>query len=144
MATKDEIEKLKQSWMKDPCWDIEDTEGFEEHRDDLRIFRLEQEVEWQREEEKRIASRARVIAIDTGIVNSTVAQSLHTYAEIDSLAKDRGNDAEQQSDLMRAQVHATLLLAAQCQRIAEALEEHNASDMGDSNLDFMTRLYAIK
>ena len=35
MATQDEIEKLKKNWLADPCWDIEDEDGFCEHREEL-------------------------------------------------------------------------------------------------------------
>ncbi len=42
--TREEIEALKKDWLKDPCWDIEATEGFEAHHDELYIYRLEQEV----------------------------------------------------------------------------------------------------
>ncbi len=38
--TADEIDALKHSWLADPCFLLEDTEGFEVHRDDLIAFRL--------------------------------------------------------------------------------------------------------
>lgn len=41
--TRAEIEALKANWLGDPCWDIEETEGFEAHRSELYTFRLEQE-----------------------------------------------------------------------------------------------------
>ena len=41
--TANEIAELKRGWSADPCWDIEDTEGFEAHRDELKTFRLETE-----------------------------------------------------------------------------------------------------
>lgn len=53
MKTKEEILKLELNWLCDPCWDIEDTEGFEEHRDELKKFRLEREVEWKQRKIKR-------------------------------------------------------------------------------------------
>ena len=28
MKIQEEIDELKRQWEKDPCWDIEDTEGF--------------------------------------------------------------------------------------------------------------------
>ena len=34
------IDQLKASWYGDRAWDIEDTEGFEEHREELRAYRL--------------------------------------------------------------------------------------------------------
>ena len=33
MKTREEVEVLKNSWLKDPIWDIYDTEGFEEYRE---------------------------------------------------------------------------------------------------------------
>lgn len=38
------IDQLKASWHGDRSWDIEDTEGFEEHRDELRAYRLDVEA----------------------------------------------------------------------------------------------------
>ena len=38
MPTREEIEKLKESWRRDPCWDIKDTEGFAEYREELRLY----------------------------------------------------------------------------------------------------------
>lgn len=43
MKTSQEIEGLKINWSNDPIWDIEDTEGFEEHKQELYIYRLEVE-----------------------------------------------------------------------------------------------------
>lgn len=39
--TTQEIEDLKAQWIKDPIWDIEDTEGFEDYRNDLLNFSAE-------------------------------------------------------------------------------------------------------
>lgn len=38
--TQEEIEQLKRDWNRDPCWDIEGTVGFEEHREELLMYRL--------------------------------------------------------------------------------------------------------
>jgi len=38
-----ELDELKRSWNEDPCWDIEETEGFEAHRSELLNYRLERE-----------------------------------------------------------------------------------------------------
>ena len=65
MKTREEIEKLKQSWIKDGCWDLENTEGFEEYFMELSIFRTTYEVlmakkyKWQ--EEKHHAELSRLI-----------------------------------------------------------------------------------
>lgn len=42
-----EVEKLKQDWIRDPCWDIEDSQGFEEYYEELLLFRRAQEALWQ-------------------------------------------------------------------------------------------------
>lgn len=36
-------EKLKRDWLSDSSWDIEDTEGFEDHREELLAWRQEHE-----------------------------------------------------------------------------------------------------
>lgn len=41
----DDIEALKQNWRFDPCWDIEETEGFEAHRAELKAYRERVEAE---------------------------------------------------------------------------------------------------
>lgn len=46
LKTKQEIEDLKENWLHDPCWDIEDTEGFEAHREELEKFHKEKSLEW--------------------------------------------------------------------------------------------------
>jgi hypothetical protein len=49
-----EIDELKAGWASDPCFDIEDTEGFEDVREELLQFRQEMELKWkQREEQER-------------------------------------------------------------------------------------------
>jgi hypothetical protein len=47
VKTSQEIEDLKQSWLQDPCWDIETTEGFEEHKKELLAFREQTEKLWE-------------------------------------------------------------------------------------------------
>ena len=51
MKTRAEVDVLKRDWEKDPCWDIETSEGFEEHQDELKIFRLNCEFQWKRKKE---------------------------------------------------------------------------------------------
>lgn len=56
--TTEEIDALKASWRRDPCWDIETTEGFEAYRDELHAYRLECEAEWRRQHMSRLAEKA--------------------------------------------------------------------------------------
>ena len=51
MATLQELEALKSNWRSDPCWDIEGTEGFELHYEELLQYRLGVEEESRREYE---------------------------------------------------------------------------------------------
>lgn len=48
MKTKEQVEKLKQNWIKDPCWDIYESKGFEDYRDEL--FKYQQRIEKAQEE----------------------------------------------------------------------------------------------
>ena len=41
MINKKDVERLKKDWLRDPCWDIEETEGFSNYKKDLKIFSLE-------------------------------------------------------------------------------------------------------
>jgi hypothetical protein len=52
MKTKEEVENLKANWRDDPCWNVEDTRGFEEHKDELLAYRVLCESE--RAEKRRI------------------------------------------------------------------------------------------
>lgn len=50
--TRAEIEQLKAQWRADPCWDIEETEGFEAHRWELLSCRLQCELDAARRTEQ--------------------------------------------------------------------------------------------
>ena len=47
--TPEEVLDLKMNWLRDPCWDIEDTEGFEDYQAELIAYRLEKEEYWANE-----------------------------------------------------------------------------------------------
>jgi|GEM_PF-2394510 len=61
MATPEEIHRLKVDWVDDPCWDIFDTEGFEEHYDELKAFQEEKDRDWAHAAEE--AKRKRIAAL---------------------------------------------------------------------------------
>lgn len=52
--TWEEISSLQTSWLEDPCWDIENTEGFEEHKDVLLEFREFHEEKWRQEYKEKV------------------------------------------------------------------------------------------
>jgi hypothetical protein len=55
MKTRKEIDHLKANWTHDPCWDLADTEGFEDHREELLDYQTKMQEQWvlHREGEKR-------------------------------------------------------------------------------------------
>lgn len=151
MKTQEEIQQLKDGWLKDPCWDIEKTIGFEEHETELLEFRNKMEAQWQSEIEEKLEARRRTMQMMTGINDRDLAQCLFTPGEIehelsslDSQIGDAGSAvAWAQFVIAREQVRATLLLSAQVKRVADALEEANLNTAGTDNLDFNTRLYKV-
>ena len=54
MKTREEVMMLKANWTADPCWDIEHTEGFEEHEGELREYRLVMEAKWEAEAKQKL------------------------------------------------------------------------------------------
>lgn len=56
MATHKEVESLKAGWLRDPCWDVEGTEGFEKHEEELLAFRREAEARWTAKAAEREAA----------------------------------------------------------------------------------------
>lgn len=56
--TPQEIDHLKNNWLSDPCWDIEDTKGFEAHYTDLRDWRFQLEETEAIKEENRLMTKA--------------------------------------------------------------------------------------
>lgn len=131
--TPEEIEKLKKSWAYDPCWDIEDSEGFEAHYEELKAWRLDTEKKHELAEQARRELRREKVMNATGIgkADSDILDALSTWGEIERgvSAQDvyMGDFTTRESivmaELAGAQIRATLLLAAQVKRIADALEE---------------------
>lgn len=54
MKTQEEIQKLKDNWTSDPCWEIEKTEGFEDHEEELLAYRHQMEERWARQRQARL------------------------------------------------------------------------------------------
>lgn len=136
--TPEEIQKLKESWLRDPCWDIEDTEGFEDHKEELLAFRKQKKAEWEDKRIARQSARREHIMNATGIgkADPDILDALSTWGEIehaldlDNVVGDCGTaGAYAAYHIGKAQVRATLLQAAQLKRIADALE---SMDDGDS------------
>lgn len=82
MATRAQIAKLKKDWLEDPCWDIEDTDGFEEHRDDLIAFAEEHRAKWKKALDAALTTKAETMGCAD---NPTLAR--HLMALEDRLSK---------------------------------------------------------
>lgn len=63
MKTQEQIEALKRNWNSDPIWDIEETEGFEEQKEELKSFRIEQEKEWEAQRYNRLLLKSEDLGI---------------------------------------------------------------------------------
>jgi hypothetical protein len=58
MKTMSEIEDLKSQWESDPCWDLEDTDGFEDYEDELLAYRKQKEIEWKQKAKQKVRDKA--------------------------------------------------------------------------------------
>ena len=151
-----QLESLMESWKQDPCWDIEDTEGFEEFHDFLLAWRhayeVEREAEWQKKEIARIETQTKKFKVEAGIDDPLIADAVSTFTEIEGQLRSLDNQIGDggsalgycQFVIAREQVRATLLMVAQLKRLGDLLEDKIEMDASDNNLDFMTRLYDIE
>lgn len=67
MKSREEVQRLKSQWIDDPCWDLEDTPGYEEYYEELLACRQNQERKWALLEDIRL----RDLAIKYGIPGKT-------------------------------------------------------------------------
>lgn len=58
MKKQREIEELKNAWFTDPSWDIAETEGFEDHKQELQDYQDKCEKYWDVEYDKKISLMA--------------------------------------------------------------------------------------
>lgn len=79
--TKAEIEDLKVGWLQDSCWDIESTEDFEDHREELLAFRLAQEAKWEGQEAVRVNQERQRRADRAAQLGVPGAEALVLYLE---------------------------------------------------------------
>lgn len=60
--TRAQIDELILSWRDDPAWELEETEGFEEHRTELLGVRMQCEAEWKAQAQREHAeARAKLL-----------------------------------------------------------------------------------
>ena len=90
--SREEIENLKAGWMADPCWDLYETEGFEEYRDELKKYQEEYylAVSYEREGEE---AREKLEAENLGLYG------------LYKLINKYGNMAERHQEAIRALIN---------------------------------------
>ena len=66
VLTRDEFERLKQNWLADPCYDLDDLDDLGEFADEAREFAAAQRERWRLEREQReiAAAAERKLALD--------------------------------------------------------------------------------
>ena len=79
----EDIDRLKQNWLNDPCWDIEFTEGFEAFHDELLEYRQGEEEKWTAIRDGEIQDRAK----DLGVSVETVLQIEKLEATVNASTK---------------------------------------------------------
>jgi hypothetical protein len=58
MKTRAEVDELKAQWLADPVWDLEETPGFEAHRQELLAWRAREEAEMECRHRERLEHKA--------------------------------------------------------------------------------------
>lgn len=140
--TTEEIDQLMENWKKDPSWDIEDTEGFEEHREDLKKWRQYMEGTW--EDDRKAKKKAEE--------NKTVNEIIHDLRKELGYSDDRiglmeakGIDTDriylEMWVVQNIQTKAWLMLVEQVKRVADQLEDNENNRMGEADAKFTQELY---
>lgn len=79
MKTREEVEDLKRQWLRDPCWDIEDTPGFEEYAVELAGFAVEHRKIWRAAREKTEAEAYRNTPANEATLRDVFATAALTW-----------------------------------------------------------------
>jgi len=133
--TTKEIQALKDDWIKNPIYDIENVEGFSDHVEELLDFKRQIEAELEAKRIERKDARATLVREQTGVSDADIVSALSTWNEIERMVSSQdiyigefGTQAIVMAELQMTQIRAMLLQAAQLKRIADALE-----NMDDGN-----------
>lgn len=81
--TRAEIEALKTEWLSDPCWDLENSEGYEEHFEELRAFSEQYWREVSNRVNIQLAVRSRMLGCSVQLVEyiETLEQAIEALSE---------------------------------------------------------------
>lgn len=64
----EELDNLKREWSYDPCWDIEDTHGYELWHDELKCWRERHEAQMAQIEAERIGLKTAELGINAALL----------------------------------------------------------------------------
>jgi hypothetical protein len=76
LRTEKRIEELKKNWSADPCWNIEETEGFEAYKEELKTYRLQKELEWSEQYNNQLMLFAESIGLKDNLKLAEYIRSL--------------------------------------------------------------------
>ncbi len=110
MKTEQEVHELKANWQADPIWDIEETEGFEEHRAELVEFRLKCEENWTKAAAYR-NERSTKYQVDAAVDAVNYGDSM-----------DAANYEQAMLNYQGAIAHGLLALVAELRRLNDNME----------------------
>lgn len=130
--TPAEIDTLKESWLKDPMWDIENTEGFEEHYDELVAFHKGQAAKRDAENAIREAQQKnKTFEMRIKELQSNVEATDYRLGHLEDTGSiDVG--ALELANLNKLHVEAILMLTEQVKRIGDILEDTNSNGLAQS------------
>ncbi len=83
IRSREDIDELKQAWLADGCWDIEETEGFEAHFDELKAYREEMDRKYQEASRERLVMKAAELGVPNNL--ALAAHVLHLEGWIQGL-----------------------------------------------------------
>lgn len=147
--TIEEVDALKLNWIKDPCWDIEETEGFEDHREELLAFRQKIEKEAHARVDRLNEEKKNWIGDHDplDLVNS-ITLPFDIESMMVGLDRNVGRERPQYEyanfEIGRAMVRTNLLIAIQLKRIAQVLEDMHSDTEANDVTEFSTKLFNIK
>jgi len=136
MATEEAINKLKAAWLADPCWDIETTEGFEDHIEELKQFRLENEARWDKKRmERKELEKNKTFQQRVEELRQDIKASDYRIGQMEEHDLNAQRHQLEPMAIGLMQIKATLLLAEQVNVVVDLLTPLTKSMMFFVNKD---------
>ena len=89
--TREQVENLKRQWLADGSWDIEDSPGFEDYREELAAFARETGRRRGRERAALLSAKARELGCPGNLELAQYVLGLEARLErIEGILDDRG------------------------------------------------------